>query len=87
MKRILVIGAGRSATTMIQYLLDHAEAGGWEVVVGDMQESLAVEKVGGHPRGRGIFFDATDDVRRREAISEADLVISLLPPSMHAGQP
>lgn len=68
---------------MIQYLLDHAEAGGWEVVVGDMQESLAVEKVGGHPRGRGIFFDATDDVRRREAISEADLVISLLPPSMH----
>lgn len=68
---------------MIQYLLDHAEAGGWEVVVGDMQESLAVEKVGGHPRGRGIYFDATDDEARRNAITEADLVISLLPPHMH----
>jgi hypothetical protein len=44
MKRILVIGAGRSATTMIQYLLDHAESGNWEVVVGDMQEELALGK-------------------------------------------
>ncbi|MBL0015777.1 MAG: hypothetical protein IPP17_04885 [Bacteroidetes bacterium] len=46
MKRILVIGAGRSATTMIQYLLDHAESGNWEVVVGDMQEELGLAKVG-----------------------------------------
>ncbi|MBK9451409.1 MAG: saccharopine dehydrogenase NADP-binding domain-containing protein [Bacteroidetes bacterium] len=83
MKRILVIGAGRSATTMIQYLLDHAESGNWEVVVGDMQEELALEKVGNHPRGKGIYFDATDEAVRKEQISKSDLVISLLPPTMH----
>jgi saccharopine dehydrogenase-like NADP-dependent oxidoreductase len=83
MKRILVIGAGRSASTMIQYLLDHAEAGGWEVVVGDMQEELAKAKVGNHPRGKAMRFDALDEALRRQSITEADLVISLLPPHMH----
>jgi saccharopine dehydrogenase-like NADP-dependent oxidoreductase len=68
---------------MIQYLLDHAASGDWEVVVGDMQESLAIEKVGGHPRGRAIGFDAADAVSRRKEVEAADLVISLLPASMH----
>lgn len=78
-----MIGAGRSATTMIQYLLDHADAGGWEVVVGDMQEDLAKAKVGNHPSGRAVRFDALDEALRRESITQADLVISLLPPTMH----
>ncbi len=68
---------------MIQYLLDHAEAGGWEVVVGDMQEELAIAKVHGHPRGKAVRFDVNDEAIRLEWIKQADLVISLLPPSMH----
>lgn len=68
---------------MIQYLLDHAEAGGWEVLVGDMQEELAKAKVGDHPRGRAMRFDANDAAAMETQIAAADLVISLLPPSMH----
>lgn len=68
---------------MIQYLLDHAEAGGWEVIVGDMQAELAQAKVGDHPRGKAVRFDALDEALRRDSISHADLVISLLPPHMH----
>jgi saccharopine dehydrogenase-like NADP-dependent oxidoreductase len=83
MKKILVIGAGRSATTMIQYLLDHAVEQDWMVTVGDFQEALALEKVGNHARGKGIGFDATDAAARRLAVAESDLVISLLPPTMH----
>ncbi len=68
---------------MIQYLLDHAAAGQWEVLVGDMQEELAVAKVGGHAHGRAIRFDVNDEATRLKYITEADLVISLLPAHMH----
>ncbi len=83
MKRIFVIGAGRSTTTMIQYLLDHAEMEDWMVKVGDIDLSAAEEKVNGHPRGIAVLFDAFDRDHRRKLIEEADLVISLLPPKLH----
>jgi saccharopine dehydrogenase-like NADP-dependent oxidoreductase len=68
---------------MIQYLLDHAVSGDWEVVVGDVQAELAEAKVGSHPRGKAMRFDAMDVQLRQDSIANADLVISLLPPSMH----
>lgn len=83
MKRIFVIGAGRSTTDMIQYLLDHSEAEDWEVVVGDLHLESAEEKVAGHPRGKAILFDAFDEESRRKEIEAADLVVSLLPPTLH----
>ena len=41
MKRILVIGAGRSAITLIKYLFDNAEVNNWQVTVADFSEDLA----------------------------------------------
>ena len=46
MQRILVVGAGRSASTLIQYLLDHSQENDWQVIVGDYDLSLAKQKVG-----------------------------------------
>ena len=83
MKKLLVIGAGRSATTMIHYLLDHAANEDWQVTVADFNAQLAQEKVGKHPRGRAIRFDIHDEAQRRTEIQNADLVISLLPAHMH----
>ena len=83
MKKLLVIGAGRSATTMIHYLLDHAANEDWQVTVADFNAQLAQEKVGKHPRGRAIGFDIHDEAQRRTEIQNADLVISLLPAHMH----
>ncbi|MEM0996603.1 MAG: saccharopine dehydrogenase C-terminal domain-containing protein [Bacteroidota bacterium] len=83
MTNLLIIGAGRSATTMIQYLLDHAERGDWQVTVADRIESLAQAKVGDHPRGRAIAFDVADAAQCEAEVKAADLVISLLPAHMH----
>ena len=41
MKKILVIGAGRSAVTLIKYLLDNAEVNNWQVTVADFSVDLA----------------------------------------------
>ena len=46
MKTILVIGAGRSSSSMIRYFLDNAEKEDWYIRVGDMNLEMAQDKVG-----------------------------------------
>ena len=83
MKRIFVIGAGRTATALIDYLLNNSSKQDWEVTVGDFDFELAEQKVQNHPSGRAIKFNALDDNQRTGEISNADIAISFLPPSMH----
>lgn len=83
MRNILVIGAGRSSSSMIKYFLDNAEQEDWFVRVGDMNEELAKEKVGNNPRGEGFQFNALDPEIRLAELKKADLVVSMLPAHFH----
>ena len=73
-----------SATDLISYMLKHAEEYNWYVTVGDILVETAKIKIGGHPRGKAIYFDCYDDSIMERYIKDADIVISLLPPGMHA---
>lgn len=83
MKKILVLGAGRSSAVLIRYLLEHAGDWNVSVTVGDRDLHHAASKVEGREQGHAIYFDATDDALRRQVVSDHDLVISLLPPHLH----
>ncbi|MFN3916664.1 MAG: saccharopine dehydrogenase family protein [Flavobacteriales bacterium] len=83
MRTILVIGAGRSSSTLIKYLLNNAETEGWKVRVGDMDVSLAATKINNHHRGEAFVFNATDSEQCEKEVKAADLVISMLPAHMH----
>ena len=83
MKRVLVIGAGRSASTAIQYLMDHAETNDLLIVVADYDLPTAEAKVGDHPRGKAIQFDVFNAPQRKEQVYEADIVLSFLPAHLH----
>ena len=83
MKKILVIGAGRSAVTLIKYLLDNSSANNWQVTVADFSIELADQAVGNHNYGKAIFFNVTDEKQRESEIENADIVISMLPASLH----
>ena len=83
MKKILVIGAGRSAVTLIKYLLDNSVSNNWQVTVADFSIELAEEAVANHENGKAIFFNVTDDKQRESEIENADIVISMLPASFH----
>lgn len=83
MKKILVIGAGRSAVTLIKYLLDNAKVNNWFVTVADFLEDLSKEAVENHSSGKAIFFNVTDEKQRESEISDSDIVISMLPTRMH----
>jgi len=83
MKKILVIGAGRSAVTLIKYLLDNSIANNWLVTVADFSIELAETAVASHENGKAIFFNVTDEIQRKSEIGNADIVISMLPASLH----
>lgn len=83
MKRILLFGAGKSATVLIEYLLAHCLTQGWQLVVVDAQLDLVEHKIAGHPSGKPLSFDITHSGLRHQAIEAADVVISLLPPALH----
>ena len=81
--RILIIGAGRSSTALINYALRHSEELGWNVTVADADPTVAAAKVNGHPRGQTAWLDVTKTNDRRELIGRSDIVVSLLPAHLH----
>lgn len=83
MKNILVIGAGRSASSLIKYFLDNSQQEGWKVTVADVSIDLVKQKTGDHPNARPLAFDINNEQQREEEISKADIVISMLPAFMH----
>ena len=83
MRNILLIGAGRSTSSLIHYLLENSVKENWIITVGDYSKDLAVASVGGNNNARAIFFNANDDLQRRKEIKASDIVISMLPARMH----
>lgn len=83
MNSILIIGAGRSATVAIDYVLKHAKINNWQVTIADRDIALANDKVKNHNNGKALALDINNEANRQAMIGDADLVISLLPASMH----
>jgi len=83
-KKILLIGAGRSSVSLINYLLQNAASHDWQIKVGDISLELAQEKVHGNERASAFIFDVKNQEQRAKEISESDIVISMLPAFMHA---
>jgi|TARA_B100001142_G_scaffold329231_1_gene391792 saccharopine dehydrogenase (NADP+, L-glutamate forming) len=83
MRKILVIGAGRSSVTLIKFLLDHSNTHSWLVTVADSSIDLAERSVMNHANGVAIQFNVFDKQQREDEISAHDIVISMLPASMH----
>lgn len=83
MKKILLFGAGKSATVLIDYLLQNALRENWLVTVVDADLELVNQKLGNAMSGVAASFDINNSSERTKYISDADIVISLLPPALH----
>lgn len=83
MKRILLLGAGLSASTLIKYLLEQAKENNWQLRVVDQSLDLVKAKLAGHPSGVALSFNALDRDERRDELKQADLIISMLPARFH----
>jgi len=83
MRHILIIGAGRSASSLIQYLLNKSEEENLHLTIGDLSLELAQRKTKNHKNATAIAFDIFNESQRKEEIQKADIVISMLPAHMH----
>ena len=83
MRNILIIGAGRSATSLIKYLLDKSEKEDLFITIGDLSIESAQKFSNGHPNAKGIKLDVFDAPQRSQAIKFSDIVISMLPARFH----
>jgi len=83
MSNILIRGAGLAAGSLIQYMLHQAAAHQWNVTVADADFHTAEEKMNAHPKGRAVALNVLNADERKALISNADIVISLLPPHLH----
>jgi saccharopine dehydrogenase (NADP+, L-glutamate forming) len=82
MPKILILGAGRSSSSLIDYILTQSEKLGWDVSVGDFSQRSAQERI--HQRkATAIAFDVQQTEASRAEISTADVVISLIPAHLH----
>jgi len=83
MKKILLFGAGKSATSLIDYLLKETAMRGWELMVAESNLPLAQSKIGTAPNAKAINLNIENEQERESLVQQADMVISLLPPALH----
>jgi saccharopine dehydrogenase-like NADP-dependent oxidoreductase len=83
LKNILLFGAGKSASVLIEYLLDNAAENNWHVTIVDADKKLIEQKTKKHSSSTAIEANITNDILRIELIKNTDLVISMMPPFLH----
>jgi saccharopine dehydrogenase-like NADP-dependent oxidoreductase len=83
MHHILLFGAGKSATCLIDYLLKESVENDWLVTVADGDILLVQSKTRNHPRSNTVQLNVENKEQRWQLIQKTDIVISLLPPSLH----
>mgnify|MGYP003384185458 CR=1 FL=1 len=83
MRNILIIGAGRSSSSLIKYLLEKSSEENFRITIGDVSIDNAQSIVGNHPNASAIVLDVFDKSQREEAVQKASVVISMLPARFH----
>lgn len=83
MYNILLIGAGKSATVFIDYILQNAAQFNWHLTVADIDASFAASKIGGRPHGTAVALDSQNPEMLAKAIENHHIVVSMVPAHMH----
>jgi saccharopine dehydrogenase-like NADP-dependent oxidoreductase len=83
MRKILVIGSGKSTSYLIKYLLDKSETEKLFITIGDINIKHANHLIKNHKNAKAILLDVFDANSRTEAIKNADIIISMLPARFH----
>lgn len=83
MRNILIIGAGRSTTSLIRYLIEKSSSENLHITIGDISLESVQKLTKNHPNAKGILLDVFNKKQREEAVKSADIVISMLPARFH----
>ncbi|WP_378179319.1 saccharopine dehydrogenase family protein [Aquimarina sp. SS2-1] len=83
MRKILVIGAGKSTAVLIKYFQEKSKSENLYITIGDISLDSAKSLASNHPNSLAIKLDVFDKNSREDAIKNADIVVSMLPARFH----
>ncbi len=83
MRKILLIGAGRSSSSLITYLLQKSFSENLHITIADVSIDLAKKILQNHENSIAITLDIFNNEERQKVIKNADIVISMLPAHLH----
>jgi saccharopine dehydrogenase-like NADP-dependent oxidoreductase len=83
MNTILILGAGKSATYLIDFLADSCVEKERKLILADLDNFLAETKLKNRENTQAASFDSENSDSRKALIGQADVVISMLPAFMH----
>ena len=83
MKNILIIGAGKSSSSLIKYLLEKSNKENLTLTIGDISTENALKLIDNHKNAEAIQLDVFDNIQREKVIKRSDIVISMLPARFH----
>jgi saccharopine dehydrogenase-like NADP-dependent oxidoreductase len=83
MRKILVIGSGKSTSYLLKYLLDKSVSENLFITVADINTENANKLIANHHNAKALALDVFNDKSRKEAIENSDIVISMLPARFH----
>ena len=81
--QILVIGAGKSATMLIQYLQKKVVENDWYMVLADSEKAVAVQKWNNAKNGHAVELNVENEADRKALIEKATIVVSMMPAFLH----
>ncbi len=83
MRYILVFGAGKSTSYLIDYFLEKSKAENLHITIADIHIENSKKLLKNHPNTTAIKLDVFNVDDRQTYIQKADIVISMLPPWLH----
>ena len=82
-KNILIVGAGKSSSYLIKYLLEKSTEEKLHLTIGDISTDNADKLINNHRNAESVILDVFNDEQRHQFIKKADIVISMLPARFH----
>lgn len=83
MRKILVIGSGKSSSYLIKYLLDKSKTENLYITIGDINTENALKLIADHENAEAMVLDVFNNDQRTAAVKNADIVVSMLPARFH----
>ena len=83
MRKILIIGSGKSSSYLIKYLLSKSEKENLFIIIADKYIAKTKALLNNHSNSKALKLDVFDNASRAKEILAADIVISMLPARFH----
>ncbi|NNF19868.1 MAG: saccharopine dehydrogenase [Flavobacteriaceae bacterium] len=82
-RNILVVGAGKSTSHLLDYFIDKAEEKDLHITIGDLNPDQIPQEFRSNSSCTVITLDIFKEEERKKTVKDADIVVSMLPAHLH----